>query len=188
MILDEAGGPHLTSPEHNDPKFDQQQPLVIVSNRTTVTYTGAYYALAHFGRFVQVNIGEAMWLSRRCLNESCVFSPLFAAWDASHCFAGARHQECQRAPLCLCVGPPYGSAAGQRLSDCHQCHTGVAVQVFATHAASHLDQQRAICTVTHTVTHKECLDFGATCSFPDHRHRGGESQYKPSSLFGIQVL
>ena len=54
MILLENGGPHLTSPEHNDPRVDIQQPLIIV-NATSQTYhlTGAYWALAHFGRFVK---------------------------------------------------------------------------------------------------------------------------------------
>lgn len=37
-----------------DPEVDIQQPLVIVDSETlSVSYTGAYYALAHFGRFVK---------------------------------------------------------------------------------------------------------------------------------------
>lgn len=51
MILDTKGGPHLTSERHNDPKIDIQQPLVIVDAGAFVL-TGAYYALAHFGRYV----------------------------------------------------------------------------------------------------------------------------------------
>jgi glucosylceramidase len=53
MILDQNGGPHLESPAHNDPETDIQHPLVIINSKTlSVTYTGAYWFLAHFGRFV----------------------------------------------------------------------------------------------------------------------------------------
>ena len=53
MILDEKGGPWLVSPAHANPQENIQHPLVIV-NRSTgeVTYTGAYWHLAHFSRFV----------------------------------------------------------------------------------------------------------------------------------------
>jgi hypothetical protein len=168
MILDENGGPHLTSPEHNDPVYDRQQPLVIVSNRTTVTYTGAYYALAHFGRFVQVHIGAATLVCGSStkviflVSHSEHFLPLFTAWDASHCCASARPQEGQRAPLRLCLGPPYGRAAGQRLSNCHQRHPGAAIQVFTAHAAPHLDQQRAIFPVNKRVFILSCY-FSLLC-------------------------
>ena len=54
MILDQNGGPHMTNPEHNDPEIDIQQPLVIVNTETgEVLYTGVYYALAHFGKYVK---------------------------------------------------------------------------------------------------------------------------------------
>lgn len=54
MILDQDGGPWLTSIEHGDPDFNRQQPVAIV-NRTTkeVTYTGLYYYLAHFSKFIK---------------------------------------------------------------------------------------------------------------------------------------
>mmetsp|Transcript_2006 Transcript_2006/g.3118 ORF Transcript_2006/g.3118 Transcript_2006/m.3118 type:complete len:275 (+) Transcript_2006:785-1609(+) len=53
MILDENGGPHMTNPKHNDPEVDIQQPLVIVNtSNDEISLTGAYYALAHFGRYV----------------------------------------------------------------------------------------------------------------------------------------
>ena len=47
MILDQDGGPWLISKVHGDP--------VVIINRKTkqVTYTGLYYYLAHFSRFVR---------------------------------------------------------------------------------------------------------------------------------------
>jgi O-glycosyl hydrolase len=53
MILDESGGPWLVDLKHNNPEHNAQQPLVVI-NRTTqaVSYTGIYYYLAHFSRFV----------------------------------------------------------------------------------------------------------------------------------------
>ncbi|MEO8613760.1 MAG: glycoside hydrolase family 30 beta sandwich domain-containing protein [Luteolibacter sp.] len=54
MILDEKGGPWLVSPIHGNPDENVQQPLVIIDRQTKqVTYTGAYWYLAHFGRFVR---------------------------------------------------------------------------------------------------------------------------------------
>lgn len=54
MILDEKGGPWLVSPTHGDPDDNVQQPLVIIDRTTKqMTYTGAYWYLAHFGRFVR---------------------------------------------------------------------------------------------------------------------------------------
>jgi len=54
MILDEKGGPWLISTEHGDPDNNIQHPVVII-NRTTkrVFYTGLYYYLSHFSRFVR---------------------------------------------------------------------------------------------------------------------------------------
>jgi len=54
MILDENGGPWLISTEHGDPDNNKQHPVVII-NRTTkqVTYTGLYYYLSHFSKFVR---------------------------------------------------------------------------------------------------------------------------------------
>jgi glucosylceramidase len=54
MILDENGGPWLVSTVHGDPENNKQHPVVII-NRTTkeVTYTGLYYYLSHFSKFVR---------------------------------------------------------------------------------------------------------------------------------------
>jgi glucosylceramidase len=54
MILDQEGGPWLISPEHGDPDPNQQHPVVIINRNTKeVTYTGLYYYLAHFSKFVK---------------------------------------------------------------------------------------------------------------------------------------
>lgn len=54
MILDQNGGPWLVSPVHRDTDGNQQHPVVIIDRRTKeVTYTGLYYYLAHFSRFVR---------------------------------------------------------------------------------------------------------------------------------------
>jgi glucosylceramidase len=53
-ILDETGGPWAVSPVHGNPDPNVQHPVVII-NRTTheITYTGTYYYLAHFSKFVR---------------------------------------------------------------------------------------------------------------------------------------
>ena len=54
MILDQNGGPWLTSPEHSDPDNNHQHPVVIINRNTKeVAYTGLYYYLAHFSKFVK---------------------------------------------------------------------------------------------------------------------------------------
>lgn len=54
MILDETGGPALVSVQHGDPAYNVQHPVVVINRRThTVTYTGLYYYLAHFSKFVR---------------------------------------------------------------------------------------------------------------------------------------
>jgi len=54
MILDEKGGPWLISTEHGDPDHNSQHPVVIVNRATgKVHYTGLYYYLAHFSKFVR---------------------------------------------------------------------------------------------------------------------------------------
>ena len=54
MILDQDGGPWLTSPEHGDRDNNSQHPVVIVNRDTKeVTYTGLYYYLAHFSKFIR---------------------------------------------------------------------------------------------------------------------------------------
>lgn len=52
-ILDTAGGPWLTSPEHNNPPNNYQQPLIIVNTTgDAYTLTGCYYFMAHFSKFI----------------------------------------------------------------------------------------------------------------------------------------
>lgn len=54
MILDQNGGPCLISPPHDDPPLNQQHAVVIVNRDTKeVTYTGLYYYLAHFSKFIK---------------------------------------------------------------------------------------------------------------------------------------
>ncbi|MDR3714050.1 MAG: glycoside hydrolase family 30 protein [Puia sp.] len=54
MILDQDGGPWLVSPVHGDPAQNHQQPVVIVDRSShRVSYTGLYYYLAHFSRFIR---------------------------------------------------------------------------------------------------------------------------------------
>jgi len=53
-ILDETGGPWAVSPVHGNPESNAQHPVVII-NKTTheITYTGTYWYLAHFSKFVR---------------------------------------------------------------------------------------------------------------------------------------
>jgi len=54
MILDEQGGPWLVSPEHGDPDHNKQHPVLIIDRQTKkVYYTGLYYYLSHFSKFVR---------------------------------------------------------------------------------------------------------------------------------------
>jgi glucosylceramidase len=54
MILNDKGGPWLVSVIHGDPDPNIQHPVVIINPATQqVTYTGLYYYLAHFSRFVR---------------------------------------------------------------------------------------------------------------------------------------
>jgi len=53
-ILDETGGPWAVSPVHGNPDPNIQHPVVIVNKDTHEwTYTGLYYYLAHFSKFVR---------------------------------------------------------------------------------------------------------------------------------------
>jgi glucosylceramidase len=53
-ILDETGGPWAISPVHGNPDPNAQHPVVIINKSThEVTYTGMYYYLAHFSKFVR---------------------------------------------------------------------------------------------------------------------------------------
>ena len=54
MILDQHGGPWMVSRVHRDPDPNVQQPVVVVNRETKkVYYTGLYYYLAHFSKFVR---------------------------------------------------------------------------------------------------------------------------------------
>jgi glucosylceramidase len=54
MILDEKGGPWLISDIHGDPDNNFQHPVVVINRQTgKVSYTGLYYYLAHFSRFIR---------------------------------------------------------------------------------------------------------------------------------------
>lgn len=54
MILDQKGGPWMVSPVHRDPDPNVQQPVVVINREAKkVSYTGLYYYLAHFSKFVR---------------------------------------------------------------------------------------------------------------------------------------
>ena len=63
LILDEKGGPWAVSPIHHNPDPNVQHPVVFINRKTKeVTYTGCYYYLAHFSKFVRpgaVRVGIA---------------------------------------------------------------------------------------------------------------------------------
>ena len=53
-ILDETRGPWAISPIHGNPDPNVQHPVVIINKMShEITYTGAYYYLAHFSKFVR---------------------------------------------------------------------------------------------------------------------------------------
>lgn len=54
MILNQNGGPWSVSPIHGDPDPNAQNAVVIIDQKTKkVTYTGLYYYLAQFSKFVR---------------------------------------------------------------------------------------------------------------------------------------
>jgi glucosylceramidase len=54
MILDEKGGPWLTSPVHGNPDPNIQHPLVVINRSSKkVDYMAVYYYLGHFSKFVR---------------------------------------------------------------------------------------------------------------------------------------
>ena len=54
MVLDEHGGPWSVSYMHGNPDPNVQHPVVIIDSGTKqITYTGLYYYLAHFSKFVR---------------------------------------------------------------------------------------------------------------------------------------
>jgi glucosylceramidase len=63
LVLDEKGGPWLVSPVHGNPDGNVQHAVVIVDRKTQkVTWTGTYWYLAHFSRYVRpgaVRVGVA---------------------------------------------------------------------------------------------------------------------------------
>ena len=53
-VLDEKGGPWSVSYIHGNPDPNIQHPVIIINRQThQVTYTGLYYYLAHFSKFVR---------------------------------------------------------------------------------------------------------------------------------------
>lgn len=53
-ILNEDGGPWLVSPIHENPDGNAQESIVVIDrNSHAVSYTGLYYYLAHFSKFVR---------------------------------------------------------------------------------------------------------------------------------------
>jgi glucosylceramidase len=54
MILDEKGGPWAISVVHGNPDPNVQHPVVIINRQTKqISYTGLYYYLSHFSKFVR---------------------------------------------------------------------------------------------------------------------------------------
>ena len=54
MILNQRGGPWLVSAIHGDPDPNVQHPVVIVDlDKKEAVYTGLYYYLAHFSKFIR---------------------------------------------------------------------------------------------------------------------------------------
>jgi glucosylceramidase len=54
MILDQNGGPCLVSEVHEDRPNNIQHPVAVIDReKKQVTYTGLYYYLAHFSKFVR---------------------------------------------------------------------------------------------------------------------------------------
>jgi glucosylceramidase len=77
MILDEKGGPWLVSTEHGDPDNNSQHPVVIIDRTTKkIFYTGLYYYLAHFSRFIRPGAyridctGGSMQMNFACFRNS----------------------------------------------------------------------------------------------------------------------
>jgi glucosylceramidase len=53
-ILEQNGGPWLVSTVHNDPVQNAQNSVAVIDTKQqSVTYTGLYYYLAHFSKFVR---------------------------------------------------------------------------------------------------------------------------------------
>jgi len=66
MILDEKGGPWSVSLAHGNPDPNAQHPVVIVDRQTKqITYTGLYYYLAHFSKFVRPGMARIQTVGER---------------------------------------------------------------------------------------------------------------------------
>lgn len=64
MVLDTRGGPWLSDTRHANPDPNPQQPLIVADPQAGIWHpTGAYYALAHFSKFVRP--GARLVLDRR---------------------------------------------------------------------------------------------------------------------------
>ena len=82
LLLDLGGGPWLTSPEHNDPDGNVQQPLVIVDTKSDkYTLTGCYYAMAHFSKFVRPGMNKVGDFARSADLPENVYGIAFAGED-----------------------------------------------------------------------------------------------------------
>ncbi|HEX4849694.1 MAG TPA: glycoside hydrolase family 30 protein [Puia sp.] len=54
VILDEQGGPWMISEIHGDPDSNYEHPIIIIDRKTKkVTYTGLYFYLSHFSKFIK---------------------------------------------------------------------------------------------------------------------------------------
>jgi len=110
MILDEKGGPWLVSPIHGNPDPNVQHPVVIVNRQTKkVTYTGLYYYLAHFSKFVRpgaVRI-ETTGIEKdaRCLAFRSSDGSLVAQFINSRKSAAAVRADWQNRSLTLTLPP-----------------------------------------------------------------------------------
>ena len=108
LLLDERGGPALIDPDHGNPAHNVQQPIVIVDRRTgMITYTGVYYYLAHFSRFVvpgSVRLATAGAIDKVTLlafarpDDCCAVVAINAA-DSEQSIAIARGDETVRLDL-----------------------------------------------------------------------------------------
>jgi len=81
-ILDENGGPWAVSPVHGNPDPNIQHPVVIINKIThEITYTGVYYYLAHFSKFVRPGAVRVQTTGKAKACESCHFSHPRAEWS-----------------------------------------------------------------------------------------------------------
>ncbi|HWH69604.1 MAG TPA: glycoside hydrolase family 30 beta sandwich domain-containing protein, partial [Candidatus Sulfotelmatobacter sp.] len=108
--LDQNGGPWLVSPIHGNPEDNIQHPVVIIDRQThQVTYTGCYYYLVHFSKFVRPGAvrvavaGSAQ--AARCLAFRSPEGNLIAELLNSRDTATEVRLECGRQSLRLTLPP-----------------------------------------------------------------------------------